>query len=308
MIPDIPTKERQVIYELTEKLNAHLHQFFTNYPGFDPVRFPATALTSAFENPELPLEVLEQIVKVPVWIFTIDAVIDEGIMPESVITHQLSKYEQIVLGRNVNLESDDQLGQVLLHLRKTLERKPLFHELRPLWEETYIKMIRGMLFEARDWTTRPDVSIDEYLEHGLYSIGVPTYVVSTWILQSSEAQTSLEHRTALEKMMRLSGICIRLANDLRTYEKEKRENNLNAIFIKEREYFAQGLDAATAQQLGYQEVENMLKCYMDQFWASSNDRIPLMKALRRLTDFSTTFYSKYDFHTVSLVEISINKS
>lgn len=66
MISDVPTKERRAIYRLTEKLNTHLNRYFSKYPAFDPVRFPATALTSAFENPGLPLSVLEQIVKVPV--------------------------------------------------------------------------------------------------------------------------------------------------------------------------------------------------------------------------------------------------
>jgi hypothetical protein len=295
----LPSDEKDHIYKITDHLTSFLNHYFHEYSSFDPVRFPATALTSASENPNLPIHILEQIVTIPVWIFTIDNVIDEKLLPEPVLRQKLRLYEKIVLGEVQWADREDPYGIILLEVTNAIRHCPLYPELKELWEQSYIKMIKGMMFEAYESTLAVD--LDVYLEHGLYSIGVPMYVVSTWILQYQGAQ--LPDREQLEEMMRLSAISIRLANDLRTYEKEKAENNLNAIFIKEMEFLTAGMDEETAQMRAFRHVESMLRGYMDQFYSICDDHVPLKKALHRLTQFSVDFYSKTDFNKVSHEQI-----
>lgn len=299
MLSQLPPEERNNIYQLTDHLASFLTKHFQTYPEFDPVRFPATALTSASENPMLPMEIIEQIVKIPVWIFTIDAVIDEKLLPENVLRQRLNSYEKIVLGEIQEVDKRDHYGAILLELTNAIRKCPLYPELKDLWEQSYIKMIKGMLFEA--YESSLEISMEEYLEHGLYSIGVPMYVISTWILQYQGAK--LPYLEQLEEMMLLSGISIRLANDLRTYEKERSEGNLNAIFIKEMEYLAEGLDETTSKEKAFNHIESMLKTNMEQFYSKCDDTIPLKKALHRLTQFSVDFYSETDFNKVSHEQI-----
>lgn len=299
LLAQLPIEERNQIYTVTDHLTSYLHEYFRPYSLFNPVRFAATALTSAAENPMLPINILENIVKVPLWIFTIDSVIDEKLLPEHVVREKLALYEKIVLGELQEVEPQDQYGKILLEVTNSIRTRPLFPELKELWEESYIKMINGMMFEA--YESSSDVSLDDYLRHGLYSVGVPMYVISTWILQQSD--TSLPNRKQMEEMMRLSGIALRLANDLRTYEKEKQENNLNAIFIKEREMLLKGMEEREAQSLAFQQINTLLQKYLDQFYSMYDDQIPLMKALYRVTRFSVDFYYENDFHLVSHEQI-----
>lgn len=299
MLSQLSADERNNIYQVTDHLGSFLNKYFHDYPAFDPVRFPATALTSATENPTLPLSILEQIVKIPVWIFTIDSVIDEKLLPKSVLMQHLGIYEKIVLGEIQEVDEQDQYGVILLEITNVIRENPLFPHLKEFWEQSYIKMIKGMMFEAYDSSL--DVGLDKYLEHGLYSIGVPMYVVSVWILQHQG--TELENQEHLEEIMRLSSISIRLANDLRSYEKEKNEKNLNAIFIKEMEFMANGMDAEAAQTMAFSYIESMLQEYMSKFLSKCDDTIPLEKALHRLTCFSVDFYSETDFNKVSQEQI-----
>lgn len=294
------SQDKQHLEHTTKLLIDALHTYFDSYPVFNPVRFPATALTSVCENPYLPVSILEQIVRVPVWIFTIDAVIDEQQFTEAVVRERIAVYEQIARGATDIDVTADPYAYILADIRRGLTARPAFESLRPLWEDCYIRMMDGMMFEAYDHPLRP--TWDEYLNHGLYSIGLPLYVVSTWILQL-EAGAKPDF-TRLIDMMKLSGICIRLANDLRTYEKEKREGNLNAIMIKEQELIAGGADLQTATRAAFSCVQSELNRYMQVFESMRDEQDVLNVALCRLTAFSVGFYHQSDFHQVARDQIA----
>jgi len=292
-------EERAKVEQMTKHLTAALTSYFADYPAFDPVRFPATALTSAAENPTLAASVLEQIVRVPAWIFTIDAVIDEKLMDEPQLRRQLQVYEQIVLGVRQAVTVDDQYGQVLLAIRRALAQRPNFPHLKDLWTETYIRMIRGMLFETYDRVAHP--TWDEYLTHGRYSIGLPTYIVSTWILQTDE---DISPKLGdLLQMMELSGTAIRLANDLRTFAKEEQEDSLNAIFVQEHLLRASGCDEVGLRERAFATVRTALHEVFQAFTAMVDPADPLKRALGRLTEFSVGFYHEQDFHTVNETDV-----
>jgi hypothetical protein len=299
MFPSDQMNEREMIRQLTQRLTSTLQHEFSQFPRDISKRFPAIALASAVENPYLPFEILQDMVKVTVWIFTIDTMIDEKLLPEKELRERLASYEDIVRGKSEAVDRKDPYGTVLLDIVKRLQSSPLYPNLKALWEEVYTKMIQGMLFEASHGTE--DVSLTEYLEQGQYSVGLPMYVVSSWILQSENIL--LKHLQDLVRMMRLSGICIRLANDLRTYEKERCEKNLNAVFLKEKEWISRGKQSDVARQLSLEEITQLMNSYMNHFLSMKDTSVPLNESLIRITRFSVGFYSKYDFHTVTAPKI-----
>jgi hypothetical protein len=171
MLAQLTINEREHIFQVTDQLTTFLHQYFLAYPEFNHIRFPAIALATAVENPTLPINILENIVKVTAWIFAIDDVIDGKRLSESVLRQHLSYYEKIVHGEILVVAEHEQYAVVLLDLTNTIRKSPLYPDLKQLWEKAYTNMIRGMLFEVSEPLS--DVSMDKYLEHGLYSVGVP---------------------------------------------------------------------------------------------------------------------------------------
>ncbi len=287
---------RTEIYRVTNELLEHLHLYYQPFPEFDAVRFPATALTTATEGFFLPMMLLKKMVVIPVWIFTIDDVIDRKLLSDEELDARLKSYEWII---TQGLDASDVYGRVLKDLYDQLKERPLFHALREVWEEAYFRMIRGMLLEARETVRVP--SYDEYLEHGSYSIGVPLYVVSTWILGSYEE--TLTHLEVLKKLMMLSAKSIRLANDMRTYEKEKMEKNLNALVIMENTYESEGYAPDAAKALASAFVREELERYRTQFLELVDESVLPIRTLSNVTQFSLSFYDEHDFHTVDAGEI-----
>lgn len=297
LLARLEENERMRVLQLTKHLTLSLSTYFETYPAFNPVRFPATALTSAVENPSLPISILEQIVRVPAWIFTIDAVIDEQLMDEVTLRRNLRIYEEIVRGQCDKVDSTDPYGCVLLALRQDLAKRKNFKALEAHWVDAYVRMIAGMLFETYDRVANP--TWEEYISHGTYSIGLPMYLVSTWIFQTDEDLTA--DLPELLKMMELSGAAIRLANDLRTFEKEEQENNLNAIFVQEMLLCNHDnhRDALILRQVAFEKVRSALRDVYQRFLGMVDEMHPLKRALGRLTEFSVGFYHEQDFHTVN---------
>lgn len=299
MLSQLSEKERNEIHDVCNRLTDFLFEYFRDYPIFNPIRFQAVSLTSAAENPFISMGKLENRVKITIWIFAIDDLIDEKMIPENELKEKLDFYKKVVLGEAHEVDPKDQCGSVLLDIVKQIQSRPLYADLKDLWEQSFLKMITGMLLEAHEAPL--NIGLEKYLDHSAYSVGVPMYVISAWIL--TEEQSKLHHRDELEELMMLSSKSIRLANDLRTYEKEKKENNLNAIMIKERELINLGLDEQTAHAEAFHYIESLLKSYMEQFYSKCDDSIPLKKALHRLTRFSLDFYSETDFDKASEEQI-----
>lgn len=287
---------RAEIYRVTSELLEHLYQYYRPFPEFDSVRFPATALTTATEGYFLPVSLLKKMVVIPVWIFTIDDVIDRKLLSDEELDECLLRYEWIITR---DQDASDVYGCVLKDLYDQLKERPLFSALRGVWEEAYFRMIRGMLLEARPNDRLP--SYDEYLKHGAFSIGVPLYVVSTWILASHEE--TMPNLDVLKEMMMLSAKSIRLANDMRTYEKEKKEGNLNALVIMEKKYESEGNTPDVAKGLALAFLREELERYRAQFLELVDDSVLPMRMLSNVTLFSLSFYDEHDFHTVDAGEI-----
>src|SRR5207237_1471750 len=89
---------------------------------------------------------------------------------------------------------------------------------------------------------------EQYVATGRYSIGGPPHIWAALITTGDPSTPAhLDHLRAMEE---IASTCIRLANDLQSYQKEIDEGKINALVIWSRELRRQGV----AQDEAYREA------------------------------------------------------
>ncbi|WP_139489338.1 terpene synthase family protein [Brevibacillus dissolubilis] len=297
MLSSLSRKEQAHVTRLTRHLTAYMLEHYRHQPEFDPSRFPSIALCCAVENPELPLSMLEDFVKIGVWIFDFDSALDQRRFSKSELAKRLKQFEQIVRGNPSAGIPADPYGRALADLTLNLRNKPLFTSLEYIWQHTYLRMIDAMLFEIAE-DGKP-LTLETYLDRSTFSIGLPFYVISTWILRDDA--TALLCQSDLLEMLTAASTCIRLANDLQSADRERLEGKMNSLFIEESKMLAAGLDPDSAREQSRLKIQTLLDQHMVNFQQFCDDRIPHKKSLRRLTQFVVGFYRHYDFHSAPAI-------
>jgi len=284
----LPADERARVGELTEHLTSHLQEWAAPYGVFDPKRFATTALTMAAAAAWLPEADLRAMAPIPVWIFTVDACLDEGLFrPEE--RHERAAHYVAVAGAAPGREPQplDPYARALRDLQRDIAPRALATDLRPYWQLTCRRMLTSMIAECEAGESGRMPALSTYLEHGLYSIGVPMYLAGAWAFTGDPRLP--RELPLLDRLARQSGRAIRLANDLRTHEKERREGNCNALFfvpeaeVRRRCVRATAAVAAAARRL--------------------SPPSPAAVLTDRVTRFSVDFYAEHDFHTVERARI-----
>src|SRR5204863_9234262 len=103
---------------------------------------------------------------------------------------------------------------------------------------------------ADDGATLP--TYEEYVATGRYSIGGPPHIWAALITTGDPSTPAhLDHLRAMEE---IASTCIRLANDLQSYQKEIDEGKINALVILSRELRAQGMSQERAYELAEARV------------------------------------------------------
>jgi hypothetical protein len=105
--------------------------------------------------------------------------------------------------------------------------------MRPIWGQALATTVYAMSREER-WRREYSESeslpaYDEYLENGWMSIGVPP--VLSGVLIAIDDTSVTRHVAHIVGHIRRAAICIRLANDLRSYRKELAEGNVNSVVL-----------------------------------------------------------------------------
>jgi hypothetical protein len=148
--------------------------------------------------------------------------------------------------------------------------------------------------------TKMDVfpTYEQYLQIGCQSI--ITSIFFTFLLVMIEKPVDSEFSSPLKALMNkvflVSGRCIRLANDIRSFERDLVENNLNAIHI-----------LMKTQNLTENEAEAFLFKEMNIFLEDLEKLISLLPStlkewgdmVKRLTWFSCNLYNQTEFHQLS---------
>jgi hypothetical protein len=199
------------------------------------------------------------------------------------------------------------MATALCEVREDLASYALFEPLGSEWANALCGTIDGMMREY-DWrldyrdvadlqATLP--SYEEYVATGRYSIGGPPHIWAAVI--TSDDPSTPAHLDHLRAMEQLASRCIRLANDLQSYQKEVDEGKINALVILSRELRATGVPEELAYEQAAARVQEDIACGLEQLSALRNASVTETgrpeAAIDNVARFVCDFYTHHDYHT-----------
>ncbi|MDQ1040697.1 hypothetical protein QFZ75_007113 [Streptomyces sp. V3I8] len=125
------------------------------------------------------------------------------------------------------------LSRALADIRDTVREAAPSAFVVSQWVKAVTGLLAGMTFEHRasarikDGGPPPDLPL--YLHHAGQTIGVPLLMATLWALAPQPAGDS--SLVQLEPPLAAASQAIRLANDLQSYERERRTGDLNALSL-----------------------------------------------------------------------------
>lgn len=303
----LPPAEQVRIFDLSIRASRTLHRWATRYPLIRRERVWPLSLSVAAASPFMELDGLIATARLSLWVFTLDDLFDEERVPQAELMRRADRYRAIAHGQSADT-ADDSLATALREVRDDLARYPLFAALGGGWAAALCGTIDGMLREYhwrlsyRDAGAAGLPSYDEYVETGLYSIGGPPHVWSALVAIGDP--TTPDHLPPLRAMEALACTCIRLANDLQSYQKEVLEGKINAPILLTQQALLAGLSPEAA----YRHAEARVRDHIRR----DLDRLAELRAAPRtvsgypeaaiddIARFVCDFYVRHDYHTVSL--------
>lgn len=297
-------EERAHIFELAQRTAAGLDAWAARFPLIRRVRVRPLALSVAAAAPYSTDAALISTARLSLWVFTLDDIFDEELLPAGELARCVENYRRIALDR-VHDRASDQMAIALHEVREDLRRYPLFPALETVWAESLCGTIDGMLRE-NEWRERYRSgegaalpSYTDYLATGLYSIGGPPHIWAA-VITTDDPSTpgALPH---LREMEQISATCIRLANDLRSCEKEDAEENINALVLLTQQGLTRNLTVQQARQRARARVEADIAQGLDclehlQRTAQTRSRHP-EATIADIARFVCDFYTAHDYHT-----------
>ncbi len=306
-----PYPERTTGARVLAETLADLEQLRHRYPAFDRARFPAVALTTAAHLPDASRDARQLAALVSVWIIAFDDLVDGGEFDEralSLLANELKDTAGRAAGpieldgkRPSSMPVEEQLHRSLQEISRRIESFCPAESLLGYWRKSFDGMVEAIIEQRalglghQGPSTLPAEGLWALLEN---SIGVPTYLATCFI---SSGDPDLPDRVgALERLARAAARAIRLANDLRTWEKDEREGNSNSLaLLQPRTSQALRTDPSSVQSL----LEMHLECEVERvrrlLRASPTRPCRAEQAVERLVTFVTAFYRRHDYHTYS---------
>lgn len=189
---------------------------------------------------------LELLADACLFVFAIDDVIDEGHLPLEDLEVRIAQYIKRGSGEPTPEVASDPLSICLGSITDRLRATPLATELWPLWTVRVREMLEAMLAERRRSNamqasgTKP--APDSYLADGRHSIGVGLVTTAAALLISEPGL--IEGAAALRVAEEHFSLAARLANDLRSHEREQLEGKLNLLTL-----LGDGCEEATRRRI-----------------------------------------------------------
>ena len=298
--------EQVRIFDLSARTSQTLHRWAARYPLIRRVRVWPLSLSVAAGAPYASVEALISTARLSLWVFTLDDLFDEERVPQAELSRRADRYRSLA-HCEMAVPGGDSLAAALCEIRDDLATYPLFQALGHEWASSLCGTIDGMQAEYQ-WRLgyRKGADVDatlpsyhEYVKVGRYSIGGPPHIWAA-VITTDDASTPrhLDHLRAMEE---IASTCIRLANDLQSYQKEVGEGKINALVILSRAFQAQGVSEAEA----YQQAEARVRADIaDGLERLSNLREAAMTqtgrpeaAIDNIARFVCDFYTHHDYHT-----------
>lgn len=287
---------RRVIFELADQVAERLDAWGRDFPVIRSVRFKPLAIQLAASAPFCSVDALVTAGCGTLWIFAIDDAFDEELVPFDDMLVRSDVYRRMVFGDDAEVDRSDPLAMVLHDVIRDLSKYELFEGLRGYWGSSVMGTVEGMIKECR-WRERYKASMgtevptyEEYILNGRYSIGGPPHFMTSIISIGDESSVAVIPE--LHERGLMASACIRLANDLRTYEKELAEGNVNSVVLMQ---VLHGVDGAEARRMVKGNIESGLReCRVRNTVCTRSgvsERLILDTA-----EFACEFYGAHDFH------------
>jgi Terpene synthase family 2, C-terminal metal binding len=298
--------EQMRIFDLSARTSQTLHRWAARYPLIRRVRVWPLSLSVAAGAPFTSVEALISTARLSLWVFTLDDLFDEERVPQGELMKRADRYRALA-HNTMACPSGDSLAAALCELRDDLATYRLFEPLGAEWANSLCGTIDGMLAEyhwrlayrkgADDNATLP--CYGEYVATGRYSIGGPPHIWAALI--TSDDPSTPQHLDHLRAMEKLASTCIRLANDLQSYQKEIKEGKINALVILSRELRAQGVAEEDAYRQAEARVRADIEDGLEQLTRLRDSAVTQTgrpeAAIDNIARFVCDFYTHHDYHT-----------
>jgi hypothetical protein len=307
--------EKLEIQKNARDLSGLLSIWASCYPIVRCNRAAPVAVLIATVLPRLQPRLSLLVGKLILLIFAIDDVADERIFTYEEFLFSSQEWEAIArTGFSDHLAvNDSDLSGMVAEIRSELALCPLFVELGDLWADQTRLLCKamakeyeyGLRYQENKKETLPP--LEEYIEGGIYSVGFPFWGTSVLILLSEpEIMDQLDR---IQEVLRTTGAAIRLYNDIRTYEKEVQESNINSITIAMNNL--EGNNAAGSSKMQLEQARAKVLRMANQYAELSNQLASEIQTgtgqfeemIQRILAFHAHFYGssqhKKDYHTIS---------
>ncbi|MBI4317386.1 MAG: hypothetical protein HY675_02760 [Chloroflexi bacterium] len=295
------------VREISAQAARELDQWARRYPLIRRVRVWPLAMSVAAAAPFSSVRAVVSSARVSLWVFTLDDVFDEELVQADELMRQAECYKAIV-SNGLTVTMDDSLAAALCEVRDDLARYPLFGALGREWAAALCGTIDGMIREYEwglSYRQRADFvlpSYEEYVANGLYSIGGPPHVWAA--LVTNDDPSTSRHVEHLRSMERIASTCVRLANDLKSCDKEVSEGKINSLVILSHALCRGGLPPGKALMRAKALVQAHIADGLDQLGElqrAAHTRTGRPEAMvADIARFVCEFYSRHDYHTFLL--------
>ncbi|MGW2818912.1 terpene synthase family protein [Streptomyces sp. NPDC001415] len=188
---------------------------------------PLSAVYATHVAPWNPPEVTLMTAKTILWIATVD----DWAERDDAAPRGLDHLQEVAEGKAPDPHSA--LAGALADIRDTVLGAASSRRRGSLWVKATTALLAGMKFEhvasAQIRDGGPPPALPLYLHHAGQTIGVPLTMATLW---ASAPQPACDSSLArLQPPLESASQAIRMANDLQSYERERRTGDLNAIAL-----------------------------------------------------------------------------
>lgn len=311
----LSAEEKQSIRQKTDGLIRLMEKWVTRYSFIRPDRIPRIALVIATVMPRLDQSCSALMTKLALWVFGVDDMIDEGAVP--LVELQEKVIEQCHLIANGSpsnrIIDSDELAAMLSGIRKDLSEYRLFEPLCEHWS-TNVRLLVEAMTEEYQYGLRYSTSgacalpsLEEYLQHGIYSSGVPLMASTLFIILNDPSVEQCFD--SINEPITCASAAMRLYNDVKTFEKETQESKINSVLI--------GYHAMLDENPGTTEQSvSRAKHYISQMADSYAQRCydltrrigtesgQFEEIIHHLVAFHASYYREHDYHSTPIAEVS----
>ncbi len=293
------------ILDVADRAAENIAGWVERYPIVRSIRSWPVALSVAAAAPSSSLQALTAVTRLGLWIFALDDVFDERLLEEAELMRRAKAYQEMAHGQQPGLQSD-QLMEALREVRAELEEFPLFSVLHAEWATALCRCIQGMIREYR-WGKRCHTdasdtipSYEVYVDNGSDSIGIPPHDWATVITIGDS--TAADHRPFLREMDRVAAMCVRLANDMRSYSKELGEGSVNSLLILEGAFQRRGMDPIQAKVHARDRLRADIAAGLKKLGQQRANPVTATgrpeASIADIALFCSEFYTNFDYHTL----------